>query len=468
MNMHKKSLNTFLLTGIFISTILSIRNWPLCAEYGLSSLVMILIAFAAFLIPVALVSAELATGWPEKGGVFSWIREAFGYKWGFAASWFIWISNVVWYPTILSFIGASITYAFSAELAKSPFFLFFTIVSCFWVILYLNLKGTKISGMISSICLFLGTFVPGILIILFASIWIFSGHSSQMTLSVSKIVPKITGVNDLVFMAGLLLGFSGMEMPAVHVNEVDNPKRNFPRAIFFSSLVIIVMSILGTFSIGVIIPQDTINLVTAPLDAIAFFLNEQNLSWIISPMVVLIAIGAFGGVSTWVMGPSKSLLEAAQHCRLPSFVTRTNDKGMPFGIFVIQGAIVTLFSFVFLIMPDLNSSFWILTALTSQLYLIGYLFLFAAAIYLRYKRPEVERKFTVSKSNAGMWFVSGVGILSSFFTLMIGFFPPSQISMGSKAFFVTFLIAGIGIFSAIPFWLSRDHTWAPEKAYTLK
>ncbi|NGX37833.1 MAG: Glutamate/gamma-aminobutyrate antiporter [Chlamydiae bacterium] len=463
MNTQKKSLNTFLLTGIFISTILSIRNWPLCAQYGLSSLVMILVAFAAFLIPVALVSAELATGWPEKGGIFSWIREAFGYKWGFAATWFVWISNVVWYPTILAFIGASITYCFSSRLAANPVFLFFMIVICFWVILYLNLKGTKISGLISSVCLFLGTIIPGALIILFACIWIFSGHESQMTLSASKIMPKITGINDLVFFAGLLLGFSGMEMPAVHVNEVDNPKRNFPRAIFLSSIVIIVLSILGTFSIGVIIPQENINLVTAPLDAIAFFLNKQNLSWVISPMVLLIAIGAFGGVSTWVMGPSKSLLEAAKHCRLPAFVTKTNDKGMPFGIFMIQGVVVTLFSFIFLIMPDLNSSFWILTALTSQLYLIGYLFLFTAAIYLRYKRPEVKRKFTVSKSNAGMWFVCGVGILSSFFTLMIGFFPPSQISMGSQTFYVSFLIAGIGIFSIIPFLLSRGHTWSPSE-----
>ncbi len=94
-------------------------------------------------------------------------------------------------------------------------------------------------------------------------------------------------------------------------------------------------------------------------------------------------------------------------------------------------------------MPTVSAAFWILSAIVAQLYLLMYILLFAAAIKLRYKKPKIDRPYKIPGGKAGIWIVSGVGILSSAFALVIGFFPPSQIQTGSVAFYVSFLVLGI-------------------------
>ncbi len=86
-----KKISVFILTMINIATILSIRNWPISAQYGLSSIVFLTLALLFFFIPAALVSAELATAWPQKGGIFVWVKEALGHRLGFLAVWLLWL-----------------------------------------------------------------------------------------------------------------------------------------------------------------------------------------------------------------------------------------------------------------------------------------------------------------------------------------------------------------------------------------
>jgi amino acid transporter len=167
-------------------------------------------------------------------------------------------------------------------------------------------------------------------------------------------------------------------------------------------------------------------------------------------MAVLLAVGAFGTLSTWVAGPSKGLLGAAQSGDLPPVFRKLNRHGMPVALLVAQGIIVTVFSLIFLIMPTVSSAYWILNAMVAQLYLIMYILMFAAAIKLRYKKPDVERSYKVPGGNLGMWCVAGLGIIGSFSTFLIGFFPPAQIHTGNTLFYVAFLFIGIIIACLAP------------------
>ena len=93
-------LSVFLLTMMNIAIILSIKNWTFTAEYGLASITYVLLSLAAFFVPLALMIAELATAIPELGGPYVWVKRAFGRRAGFIAIWFLWLQNVVWYPSI--------------------------------------------------------------------------------------------------------------------------------------------------------------------------------------------------------------------------------------------------------------------------------------------------------------------------------------------------------------------------------
>src|SRR5258708_18435898 len=117
---------------INVAAVSSVRNWPTIAEYGFSSIFFFLLAALLFFIPVSMVSAELATGWPGHGGVFLWVKEAFGHRTGFLAIWLQWIQTVVWYPTILSFIASTLAYAINPLLADNKIYTLFLVLAVIW------------------------------------------------------------------------------------------------------------------------------------------------------------------------------------------------------------------------------------------------------------------------------------------------------------------------------------------------
>ena len=230
----KRVLTIFTLTMINIAAIGSVKNWPLTAEYGLSAASYLILAALIFFLPLALVTAELATTWPENGGIFIWVKKAFGHRTGFLAIWLFWLLNVIWYPTLLSFLAAAIAYLFNPELASKPSFTLPIILVCFWMATFANLCGMKVSGWISSLGAFCGTFIPGFLIILLGGIWWISGHPTQITLNLQDLIPNFSSIGDIVFFVGILLSLCGIEMSAIHARDVQNPEKNYPRAFFLS------------------------------------------------------------------------------------------------------------------------------------------------------------------------------------------------------------------------------------------
>jgi amino acid transporter len=277
--------------------------------------------------------------------------------------------------------------------------------------------------------------------------------------------PTVTHPYQLVFLAGVILSFAGIEMNAVHANDVDNPQRSYPLAILVSVLLIVFFTSFGTLSIAMVIPQKEINLVAGGVAAIDYFLTAYGLKGYIPLISVLISFGALAGLSTWIAGPSKGLLTAAQTGDLPPILRTVNKQGMPVGMLIFQGIIVTVLALVFLIMPNVNSSFWMMNAMVSQLYLLMYLLLFISAIVLKIKKPEVARAFTVPGGTIGMWIVSGIGIISSLFCIVFGFFPPSQLDVGDVVQYELIQVVGIIVFCVTPFiilWFKKP-SWDTSK-----
>ncbi|MBU6149255.1 MAG: amino acid permease, partial [Verrucomicrobia bacterium] len=275
--MTNRKISVFLLTMMNLATILSIKNWPFAAEFGFSSLFFILLAVLTFFIPSALVSAELATGWPQQGGVFVWVKEALGNRMGFLAVWLLWVENVVWYPTILSFIGGTIAYAIDPPLAENNLFNFFMILFVFWAVTFLNMRGLRFSGFISTFGVISGTLLPGLLIVVLGISWLASGRPVEIPMNWDSFFPDISHPYQLVFLSGVILSFAGIEMNAVHANDVENPQRSYPLAILISVVLIVFFTSFGTLSIAMVIPQGKINLVAGGVAAIDYFLSAYNL-----------------------------------------------------------------------------------------------------------------------------------------------------------------------------------------------
>ncbi len=443
MNQTTKTLSVFSLAMINVAAIGTVKNWPLIAEYGFSSIFFYILAALAFFLPVSLVSAELATGWPKLGGIFVWVKEAFGHRTGFLAIWLLWFENVIWYPTVLSFVAATIAYIFDPVLANSRIYTGAMVLILYWLATIANLRGMRLSSWISTGSVIIGSFLPAIIIIGLGAGWFFSGKPMQISFSWQTLLPEPGTLQPWIILTGVLLTLAGMEMSAVHARDVENPQKNYPRAIFLSFALIVGLTLLGVLSIAMVIPKEKISLVAGSLQAFCTFVESGSFCFLIPLIAICIALGALGSVSTWVIGPSRGLLAAAQSGDLPPFFRRTNSHGMPINLLMSQGAIVTILSLMFIFMPSVNAAYWILTVLVSQIYLVMYMLMFAAAIKLRYKRPDVVRAYKIPGGKIGMWVISGVGILSSLFALVIGFVPPSNFTYSSPIFYVLFLAVGV-------------------------
>jgi glutamate:GABA antiporter len=445
-----RMLTVFMLSMINIAAICNIANLPFTSQQGFAAIFYYALATLIFFLPVALISAELATGWPQLGGVYVWVREALGEKAGFVAIWLQWVENVIWYPTALSFAAATFAYAFNPALAQNKFYIMTAVLVIFWVITLINLLGMEISAWISSLCVIVGTFIPAALIIFLGIMWLALGNPSQITFSLNTFFPDISSFQNMSVIAAVLLAFGGLEMSAVHASEVQNPQKNYPRAILLSTIIILVIFCFGSLAISVVIPSSQIELASGAIEAIRTFLQNFNVAWAIPIVALLMTFGSLGTISTWTVGPSKGVMATARHGELPPFLQKKNKRNMPISILLIQASIVTLLSLVFILMPSVSSSYRTLFFLSAQLYLIMYGLMFIAGIVLRYKKPKVKRSFKVPGGNFGMWVVGSIGTIGAIFAIIEGLMPPKTLHGKDIIFFECFLIGGIIIFTIIP------------------
>lgn len=464
---RRKVLGKFTLAMIAVSAIISLRNLPLTANYGLGSIFFYVVAGITFLIPTSLVAAELATTWPKTGGLYAWVSEAFGPKYGFLATWLEWIMNTVWNPTVLAFIAATLAYVINPALLENRFFMVTVMLVVFWGATFVNFFGMKASGLISSIGVIVGTIIPGAIIIALGIFWVIKGNPSQISFAPSNLIPDLH-LTNLVFFSGVILGLAGIEVAAFHASEAKNPQHDYPKAIFFATIIILTIFILGTLAIAIVVPHAKISLVAGLMQAVDAFLDPFHMKWATEVIGALIIAGALAMMSTWLVGPSQGLLAAAQHGDLPPALRKTNKNDMPVVILIVQAFIGTALSLMFLFMPNISSSYWILTALTAQLTTLIYLLMFSAAIYLRFSQPNIVRPYKIPGGKAGMIIVAGIGILASLFALFIGFVPPAQLETGSIFFYEAFLIGGIIVLSLPPFLFSKykNPSWAKQPSDT--
>jgi len=443
---------------ITITSVDSIRNLPATALFGDTLIIYFTFAAFSFLLPCALAAAELSASMPETGGVYLWIKTAFGKRLGLLAIWFQWIENIIWYPTILAFIAGTLAYIFSPELAANRYFLFAVIVITFWLLTFLNLFGIQSSAWFSEFCGIAGLLIPMTLVIVLGLTWYFSADTLQ-----SKIIPHNFGkaFSDpslLLSLTAVFLTFSGVEIATVHASDVKNPQRDYPLALVLSVVIIYVTMLLGSLSIAITVPHNELNLVAGIMQSFEIFFRSYQLTWFSPFLGLAIIIGTIGSISNWIISPSRGLLVALQDEDLMPVLQKTNKYDSPQALLIMQAFLVTGMSLIFLFMPTVNSSYWLLTVLAAQLYMLMYIIMFAAVIYLRIKQPDMHRPFKIPGGMIGVFITVGLGIFSSSLTFVIGFIPLEGISDRLRDNYELLICSSLILMSCPPFlfhWWSR-------------
>ena len=257
-----KTLSFFSLVMINVIAVDSLRSLPIGATYGFSVVTYYLIAGILFFIPSALAAAELATRWPTTGGIYIWVREAFGNKTAFIVMWLQWVYNVIWYPTISTIIAATVAYLFNPAYADDKVYMVISTLVIFWSATLLNCFGMRISSWVSTVGAIVGTLLPMAIITVLGAAWLMLGKPTELALTWSSFAPNLSNINQISFVVALVFGLIGIEMSAIHAGDVKNPKKAYPWALLISVLIILASLVFASIAIAIVLPHQKLNIIT--------------------------------------------------------------------------------------------------------------------------------------------------------------------------------------------------------------
>src|SRR6188508_2067176 len=228
------------LAMMMVASVGSIAQLSDSATFGLGAVTVYLIPALLFLLPVGLVSAELATS--HEGGIFVWVREAFGDRTGFQATWFVFMNSVTLYPSLLSFGAAALATAFGRpDLATNGAYMGTVVLVVFWLATWIVSRGMKSSTGISNIGLTLGTITPALFLIFFMFAWLADSKPSQIPFAVSDMVPPVSGLSSIALVVGTFVAFAGLEVNAVHIAHLKGRPRSYFKAVLSAALLVFVL-----------------------------------------------------------------------------------------------------------------------------------------------------------------------------------------------------------------------------------
>jgi len=443
--MNKKVyVGVFALTMLMSGAIDGIRNLPSIAIFGQQLIFFFIAASILFLIPIGLISAELCAQFKEDSGVYIWSKNAFGSGYGTIVAWLQWINTMAWFPLSLTTLTGTAAYIINPELAKNPIYLVTASLTVFWVMTILNLRGIKQSTKMASFATTIGMVIPMILIIGLCLLWFFLGKPVALKITHEAILPNFHAKYTWMSLTAVITAFLGMELATVHVKKIHNAHKIFPKALFFAVLLTIVILGLGSLGVAMIVPHQKIVLVAGTIQAFNVIFTGLHIGWMEKILGVMLLFGSIGAIINWLISPSKSLAQAAQDSYLPKMLAKENKHGSSSNILIFQAAIVSLVSMVFFLMPSVSGSYWLLLDLSTELYVIMYLLMFIAALKIIISCDKIllipGGKFTATCAIL-------LGLIGCSTTIIVGFFPPSSINVGSNLHYIT--LFSIGLLSMI-------------------
>jgi glutamate:gamma-aminobutyrate antiporter len=450
-----KKLTLFAFFALTASMVMTVYEYPTFATSGLNLVFYLLLGGFLWFLPVSLCSAEMATvdGWQE-GGIFSWVSGMLGERFGFAAIFFQWFQVTVGFVTMIYFIlGALSSVLDWKALDSNPVIKFVGVLVVFWVVTLTQLRGTAFTAKLTKVGFIVGIIIPAVVLFVLGIAYIAGGNPLQVHFSAKAIIPDFTKVNTLVIFVSFILAFMGVEASASHINEMDNPKRNYPLCMILLVILAIVLNTLGGLTVAATISPKDLSLSSGVVQSVSTLMLhfDKGLGWAAKLVALMLSLGVIGEIASWVVGPSRGIYASAQKGLLPKKFSNVNKHDVPVFLIMIQGIIVSIWAAVLTFGGgSANLSFLIAISLTVVIYLAAYLLLFIAYLKLARKK-EIERSYHVPGGMAGKYIFAVIGFVISLFALIISFVPPSTIAKGQGGTYLTILIISFAVTLVIPF-----------------
>jgi len=406
----------------YIITGTSLRWIATAATAGPSAIVIWLIAWAAFYVPLALSVIELSSRYPEEGGLYLWSKRAFGEFAGFMAGWCYWASNLPFYPSVLYFAAANALYIHGGQwlsLAHSRFyFILFSLLGLSLPTL-LNIFGLNVGKWLHNAGA-LGTWLPiGMLIVLGALAWARLGSASVINLR--TIIPS-THLRDIFFWATVTFAFGGCESASLMGEEIRNPRRNLRPALLGAGGLTTASYIFGTLAILVALPAKDVSGLEGVMQAIAKIAARVGWAGVTPVAALLITVASVGAIGAWLAATARLPFVAGLDRILPPILARQHPKWRsPYVALLVQAVAGAFFVLLGQAGTTTLGAYEALVSVSVIAYFIPFLFIFASLIHLQRETvgPGVIRVPGGKKVATGL---ALLGLATSSITIFVSIF----------------------------------------------
>jgi amino acid transporter len=410
--------------------VLGLRWLATAAKAGPSALTLWVLAALFFFVPQGLVVTELASRFPEEGGVYQWTKRALGERHGYLCGWCYWINNVLYYPNLLISTAVIATYVIGkgdGALASNWTYVLTATLVCLWLAVLLNIVGVGTGKWLQNAG-GVGSYLPGVILIGLGAFFVFTGHPSANPITRENIVPNLHSLEGLNLWASIAFAFAGLELSSAMGGEVRDPRRTLPRAVLISAPLIAVAYLLGTGALLWLVPKGDINIVSGFLQATSVGANaiSPSLWWLAPFAAAAYTVGNIGGVGAWLSGPARVAFAIGLDRYFPPAFGRIHPKWKtPYVAILVQASLATVFLLISVLGRGTTVEKAYLIILDTQLlvYFIPYCYLFIS--FLLHRRTEAPPgTVRVPGGRAGAWLVGSSGLGITLVAMVVATIPP--------------------------------------------
>ena len=438
-----------------IVAVVSLRWIARSALVGPASFSLWVLAALTFFVPLALTLTHLARRHPEQGGIYAWVRSAFGPVHGFVCGWCLWVNNLFYFPSLLLFAAANLLLVFgggAAALAENRVYSVTFVLVVLWALIGLNILGLTQGKRLQNAGS-VATWVPAALLVIFGAV-AFARFGSATSFAPSALVPREGFWSTVSLWSAMCFAFSGLEITSLVGQEVKDADRTIPRGMLIAGAAILLIYIAGSASVLVALPPDALAERSGISDAVDLVSARLGLAGLGALTGLLLAVGAVAGTSSWIAGAARVPFAAGVDHVLPrSFATLHPRYRTPHVSLLVQGAAATaiFLASVFLTVAGgeatVQEAYDILVSVTILVYFVPYLYLFPA--FVRLARP-----------GPALGAVAWVGFLATAISLALVFVPPP--GTGNVLNYLISLVGQALVIMAVGgalFWRAAFATW---------
>jgi glutamate:GABA antiporter len=426
-----------------IVTVLGPRWVAAAAHNGPSSVSLWVLAALLFFVPSALVINELSSRFPVEGGLYVWAKEAFGDFHGFVAGWTYWIYTIFYFPGLLLASAAMSAYVIGPRggaLSQDRTFLLWVSIALLVVAVALNIIGLNIGKWLQNVG-GVATYAPLTMLVVVALL-VWMRHGSVTHLTWANIQPHWSW-DTVNFWSQIAFAFTGLELVSAMSEEVRDPQRTLPRAVFGSGVLIAAMYMVGTIAVMSLVAPADVSPTSGVFHAVTTGSTILGVAFVGIIAAVLVSFGNAGGVGSTVAGIARVPFIVGIDRYLPEAFGKIHPKWRtPYISILVQAVASAAVLLVSQINETTRGAYQVLIDITIIIYFIPFLYMFAAVIKLakRSDRSQNKRAVLIPGGKLGVWLIAGLGFLVVVGCMLVSAVPPGDSS--NKFLFEVKLLAG--------------------------